>query len=742
MISLCLVLLPALAGSASAFTLQLLHASDLEGGVDAIQTAPNFAAIVEDLEGDYANTVIISAGDNYLPGPFLSAQTDRAAFRDSGLFNDVYNELFGVSDYDGLREGAGRVDISIMNVIGFDASAIGNHEFDLGSDTFENAIEEDFRSPNGPAADRWVGAQFPYLSANLDFSGDGDLSNLFTSQILSTTDFATGPAESTAGNSSVPKLAQAAIFNVGGEQIGVIGGTTQRLNSISSPSGSQIIGATDNDIPVLAAQIQAIADDMTNNLSINKIIVVTHLQDFNLETQLAGLLTNVDIIIAGGSDFLLSDSGDTLRAGDTSDGQYPTVVNGIALVSTDGEYSYVGRLIVEFDASGNIITDFSSAASQAVSGPVLTTDTEVMNRYGNLVDPFLDGTKGGEVKKLVDPLVALVTAQDANVFGESTVFIEGRREFVRTEETNMGNITADANLWYAQSIDPNAVFSLKNGGGIRNPIGEVDSMNGTLLPTQANPLSGKEEGEISQLDIANTLRFNNALSLITLTAAEMKEVLEHSVAASGPGSTPGQFPQIAGISFSYDVGKPVGSRVQSAAIVDGSGNVIDTIIRRSKVVGDASRAFRGVTLNFLAGGGDAYPFPSFPGLNRVDLNLPAMTTGAAIFADDGTEQDALAEYLDLFFPAVIGVPVVSFDDAETPASADLRIQNVDEKADEVPGGFTDDGVFNRDDLFVIQSFIGKPKALCTDCDVNNDGVINFFDVRVAGSTLCTNPRCQ
>jgi len=34
------------------FTLQILHASDLEGGVEAIGDAPNFAAVVEALEMD------------------------------------------------------------------------------------------------------------------------------------------------------------------------------------------------------------------------------------------------------------------------------------------------------------------------------------------------------------------------------------------------------------------------------------------------------------------------------------------------------------------------------------------------------------------------------------------------------------------------------------------------------------------------------------------------------------------
>ena len=61
--------------------------------------------------------------------------------------------------YGSLREGGGRVDISIMNAIAFDASAFGNHEFDLGTDSIEDIIAPDYRSAE-LSDDRWVGSQF------------------------------------------------------------------------------------------------------------------------------------------------------------------------------------------------------------------------------------------------------------------------------------------------------------------------------------------------------------------------------------------------------------------------------------------------------------------------------------------------------------------------------------------------------------------------------------------------------
>lgn len=61
-------------------TIQILHASDLEGSVVAIADAANFVAVVQALENDAAAngipSILLSAGDNYIPGPFFSAAGD------------------------------------------------------------------------------------------------------------------------------------------------------------------------------------------------------------------------------------------------------------------------------------------------------------------------------------------------------------------------------------------------------------------------------------------------------------------------------------------------------------------------------------------------------------------------------------------------------------------------------------------------------------------------------------------
>jgi 2',3'-cyclic-nucleotide 2'-phosphodiesterase (5'-nucleotidase family) len=111
------------------------------------------------------------------------------------------------------------------------------------------------------------------------------------------------------------------------------------------------------------------------------------------------------------------------------------------------------------------------------------------------------------------------------VWGFTEEYLEGERLYVRSEETNLGNLTADANLSYAKGVDPSVVISFKNGGGIRSQIGSVDVVSGAKETTLANPSANKAEGGVSTLDIENSLRFNNSLSLVTVSASKLKELL-------------------------------------------------------------------------------------------------------------------------------------------------------------------------------------------------------------------------
>ena len=87
------------------------------------------------------------------------------------------------------------------------------------------------------------------------------------------------------------------------------------------------------------------------------------------------------------------------------------------------------------------------------------------------------------------PSATSSTQQDGNIFGKTDVYLEGRRTEVRAQETNLGDLTADANLWYAQKTDGAVIVSIKNGGGIRDSIGRIEAVGGDVekLPPAANP---------------------------------------------------------------------------------------------------------------------------------------------------------------------------------------------------------------------------------------------------------------
>ena len=132
----------------------------------------------------------------------------------------------------------------------------------------------------------------------------------------------------------------------------------------------------------------------------------------------------------------------------------------------------------------------------------------------------------------------------------------------------------------------------------------MDVITGDKEPPLANSVAGKPKGAISTLDIENSLRFNNKLMVFDTTPEGLKAILEHGVASLG---NQGRFPQLGGISISFDPGLAAGSRVINVSALDANGTPIARIIENGVVSADAPSTISVVTLNFLANGGDTYP---------------------------------------------------------------------------------------------------------------------------------------
>lgn len=613
---------------AAPMTLQFLHASDFEAGAPALDDAPRFSSVLNGLRADHAgDTLVLSSGDNYIPGPFFTASADPAA------------------PFKGVK---GRGDIAILNALGIHAACFGNHEFDDNTPQIRSLILAD-------ASANYAGTLFPYLSANLDFGPDSSLASLVT---------ADGQEASVVRN----KIAKSTVITVAGQKIGIVGATTKDLRTISSPGSvgvsADLVGTVQSAVDKLLAQ------------GVNKVVLLAHLQDYRNEFDLAVKLRDVDIIIGGGSHEIFAKPGDRVRSEDSVASAYPTIFRSttgepVYVVNTGANYRYVGRLIASFDAAG-VLTAFDPRSGS------YPTDAQGVVNTGNQ-------PPNAAVVSIINTLAGIIDTKDGNRFGRTTVYLNGLRSSIRTEETNLGDLTADANLWRARQTDPTTLISLKNGGGIRDSIGGYSSVGGqaTPVPPPANPRVGKKEGEVSQLDIENSLRFNNGLTLITLTAQQLRDTFEWAVAASG---TPGQYPQVSGVIFSYmATNKPMtyvrnssstpvqidfpGERLRNLVVVYPDDRQ-DLVVENGVLVGDPDRKFRVVTLNFLASGGDSYLALS-QGTDRVDL-VPA---GATVqFETEGGEQQALAQYLK-----AIGL----YTQEDVAADRDVRIQNLTRRSDGV-----------------------------------------------------------
>ncbi len=654
----------ALEHDAAPFAVQLLHASDIDGK-GPLEDVRAFSALLAAFRADLpTRTMTLSSGDNWIPGVDYNAAADpRMA------------DLLGVA-------GVGRAHVAFLNAMGFEASAMGNHDLDGGPAAFAGLV-----APQSTAGGSWPGASFPYLSANLSFATEPNTAPLLV-------------AEGQPAGAIPGRLAGTATIEVDGRVIGIVGASTPKLNQITTVGGIGIRPADKDDLDALAAEIQTAVDGL-RAMGVNKIVLLAHMQQLSVERGLATRLSGVDIIVGGGSNTRLLDANDILYPGDgPAADTYPlsyTSANGepVLVVNTDGDFKYLGRLILDFDGAGRI--DLASL-DPAVNG-AYAASAEGLVRMG-----LSESDANPQVVAIADRLQQIVDELAGNAFGQTSVFLRGDRPWVRTEETNLGNLTADSNLWYARQVDGDVRISLKNGGGIRAAIGGVAYPPGSTDPDDAIlvPPAG---GLVNQLDIQTALAFNNGLALVTVTAQELRDIVYHGIAASTAGSQQGRFPQISGLRFAFapPVAGGAAAVLQSLAVVDESGAVIDRVVEGGNLVGDPARNFRMVTLNFLASGGDGYPFPSStaPATARVDLIgedsngsgsldpgedlngngildlSPVDWAGTASFAAAGSEQDAFAEYLQAHYSTV------PFDEPETAAADDFRIQNLSARADNV-----------------------------------------------------------
>lgn len=538
-----------------AFRLTLLHSNDGESQLidagDGLEDFGGIARFVTRMKQLQMEGKLVQA---HLPG---EPEVSQAVVTVSSGDNFLAGAEFGAS----LAKGAPYYDTIGLNRVRYDAKAIGNHEFDFGPEVCA-AFIGGFRMLE--SAD--LSGRPTFVSANLDFSGEPTLQALVDAGMIR----------------------KSRVVEAGGHRIGIVGATTPRLPFISSPR----FVVVDEDV---VGTVQAEIDRLFVEEGVDKIIFISHLQSAEEDLLLLPQLRGIDIAVAGGGSELLANEGDLLVPGDESQvyGPYPLVATdadgrSIPVVTTSGDYRYIGRLVVGFDTNGEIVE------IDPGSGPVRVAGGAEPDAV--VPDAFTQG-------RVVDPVAEFVAELDQTIVAQTEVELDGIRNNVRTRETNEGNLCADALLWQAEQLA--SAFGLdvpqvglQNGGGIRN---------NNIVPV----------GPISERTTFDIFPFANFSAIVEdVPAAQFKEILENCVSRVEFGD--GRFAQVAGFSLVWD---PAGT----PQVLDANGNVtqagnrvIDVILEDGTVLvsGGAvpmdAPSVDVATIDFLARGGDQYPFRGLP----------------------------------------------------------------------------------------------------------------------------------
>jgi 2',3'-cyclic-nucleotide 2'-phosphodiesterase (5'-nucleotidase family) len=191
-----------------------------------------------------------------------------------------------------------------------------------------------------------------------------------------------------------------------------------------------------------------------------------------------------------------------------------------------------------------------------------------------------------EVVARVAEYMATLDSELAQPLGQTQTALDSRRGEVRSKETTMGNLVADA---LRAILQADAV--LVNGGGIR---GDRLYDPGTTL---------------TRRDILRELPFGNVGVLLELSGSALLAALEHGV--SQVEDKAGRFPQISGLRFVYNPRQPAGSRIVQATI---NGVALDPAV-----------SYRVATVDYLFKGGDGYTILT-TGKPLVDISGGVLVT--------------------------------------------------------------------------------------------------------------------
>lgn len=438
--------------------------------------------------------------------------------------------------------------IEVMNRIGLDFNATGNHEFDRGQEELlrmqsGGCTQHTARKPC--QVEPFKGARFKFLAANT-VKADG--TTLFPGTAIRS--FGTGRSK---------------------VDVGLIGLTLEGTGELVSPEGIKGLTFADEAATINAAvpRLRAAGADA--------IVVVIHEGVRTKGTpnpqgceaasgplgEIVNQLDGVDVVVSGHTHWAYICEWPGKNPAQpvlmTSAGVFGTLVTEIAL-EIDPR---AGRLVNR--SARNVIVQ-SEAYNPAPGRTAPNTDR--FPRFAARADI------ADYVAKYAEAARQFALRPAGRIGGEATRGGDGS-----STGGTLGSLIADAQL--AATAGAGAQIAFMNPFGIRAPW----------------RLAPGETGQLTFGDIYKVQPFNNTLMTQTLTGAQLRRVLEQNFDGIGPNQV---LSPSRGFAYSYDLSRPVGSRIVSITL---DGQPIDDAARYRVTTSDFL-AYGGDTYSELAKGTD------------------------------------------------------------------------------------------------------------------------------------------
>ncbi len=336
----------------------------------------------------------------------------------------------------------------------------------------------------------------------------------------------------------IDRIKPSLVLDVGGQKVGIVGAVANDTPEISSPGDDVLIGI---DVDTITTAVQELKKE-----GVDKIIALTHV-GYPRDLAVIAKIPDVDVVVGGHSHSLLSNTDEK------AEGPYPTMVDNpggykVPVVQAGSYSKYLGDLAVTFDDSGVV---------KSAKGDPILIDAKIKPDEAILA----------RIKELAKPIEELKT----KIIGKTDAPIDGSRESCRARECQMGDLVTDAMLDRVKG--QGVTIAITNGGGLRASI---------------------DAGDVSMGEAITVLPFQNTVSTFQIKGADITAALENGLSQIEEGG--GRFPQVAGMKFSFDKSKPVGSRVSNVAVKEGE----------AFVPLDPAKTYNVVSNNFMRSGGDGY----------------------------------------------------------------------------------------------------------------------------------------